>query len=262
MMNGWIYTGLAAAALLWASGCADAQTLERLESNQERIIGKLDTLLKVRPRGAVGPAAQRPKRPDPKQVYAMPVGDSHSKGPADAWITIVEVSDFQCPFCKRAGPLLDSIEKRYGDDVRVVFKHNPLSFHPRAKPAAIAAECAGEQGKFWPMHDVLFENAKALEDGQLSTYAQRTGVDMQRWKQCYDGARPKARIERDQKLALSFGARGTPAFFINGRVISGTKPLPEFTQVIDEELKKAKASGIRKADYYATAVVGRGKKKL
>ncbi|MEE8409926.1 MAG: DsbA family protein, partial [Myxococcota bacterium] len=107
-----------------------------------------------------------------------------------------------------------------------------------------------------------FENNRALEDAQLEGYATQVGVDIGRWKSCYSGNKFKAKIEADQRTSVSLGARGTPAFFINGRFLSGAQPLPAFEALIDEELKKAKASGQSKGSYYSETVVGKGLKRL
>ena len=151
---------------------------------------------------------------------------------------------------------------KYGKDVRIVFKHNPLGFHPRAMPAANASMCANEQGKFWEMHDAIFENNRALNDDDLTSYAQKIGIDMGRYKSCYDANKHKAQIEKDQRTAVALGARGTPAFFINGRFLSGAQPFPAFEKLIDEELKKAKDSGMSGSDYYEKNIVAKGKKSM
>ncbi len=129
-------------------------------------------------------------------------------------------------------------------------------------PAAMASECAREQGKFWEMHDIIFANARALEDAQLEEYAKKVGLDVGRWKQCYTSNKYKERIEKDQQTAAQLGARGTPAFFINGRFLSGAQPFPNFARIIDEELEKAKKSGASKGSYYDKEVVEKGEKKL
>jgi len=129
-------------------------------------------------------------------------------------------------------------------------------------PTALASECAGEQGKFWEMHDKIFENQKAIGDAELESYAKTIEVDVGKWKECYSGQKPKTRILNDQRQAVTLGARGTPAFFINGRFLSGAQPFPAFDKLISEELAKAKASGIAKGEYYAKAVVAKGKKSL
>ena len=109
-------------------------------------------------------------------VFKVPVGDSYSKGPADALVTIVEFSDFQCPFCSRANPTLEKVAQEYGDKVRVVFKHQPLPFHKDARLASKYAIAAGKQGKFWEMHDKLFANNKALKESDLKGYASALGL--------------------------------------------------------------------------------------
>jgi predicted DsbA family dithiol-disulfide isomerase len=129
-------------------------------------------------------------------------------------------------------------------------------------PAALAAECAREQGKFWELHDKMFANQRALEDTDLENYAKEVGVDVGRWKKCYSEKAPQQRIMQDQATAMRLGARGTPAFYINGRFLSGAQPFPAFEQIINEELKKAQASGIPKADYYQKVVVEKGEKKV
>ncbi|MEM6531098.1 MAG: thioredoxin domain-containing protein [Myxococcota bacterium] len=204
----------------------------------------------------------RPRGPDPQAVYAIKVGEAKVKGKSDAWVTVIEVSDFQCPFCKRVNPTLAQIRDKYGDDVRIAFKHNPLSFHKRALPAALAAECAGDQNKFWKMHDVMFENQRDLEDDDLDRYASEIQLNMKRFRRCIKEETHKPRILGDQKYAVSFGARGTPAFFINGRYLSGAQPFPAFQALIDEELEKAKKSGIARGEYYEKAVVAKGKSSL
>ena len=143
-----------------------------------------------------------------------------------------------------------------------MFKHNPLGFHKHAMAAANAAECANEQGKFWPMHDELFANNKKLGEADIQSYADKIGLNTKVFAACAKDKKYQFQIERDQKTAVSLGARGTPAFFVNGRYISGARPVDDFSKLIDEELKKAKASGIPRADYYKKAIVAKGKKSL
>ncbi len=205
--------------------------------------GSLDGSRGAAPRPAA--PAQRPPRPteDPRAVYRVPLEDSPVKGPADALVTIVESSDFECPFCKRVTPTLKQIEEAYRGKVRFVFKHNPLPFHARALPAAIAAEEARAEGgdaKFWAMHDALFA-APALDDAAIDKAAQEAGVDVAKVREAIRSARYKDRIERDQKLVQSVGAPATPSFFVNGRKLAGAQPFDAFKTLIDEELAKAQA---------------------
>jgi len=243
---------------LGLGACVTRGEIEELKQNDQKILAKLDALSKGGM--AAGPQRQAPRGPDPAKTYAFPLEDSPIKGAADAWVTVIEISDFQCPFCKRVGPTLKEIEQKYGSDVRFTFKHNPLPFHNRATPAAMAAACANEQGKFWKMHDTLFENQQALEDADLEKYAREVGVDVAKWKTCVTGQKYKDRIAQDMAKSAQLGARGTPAFFINGRFLSGAQPTAAFTALIDEELKKAKESGIAKRDYYGKQVVEKGEK--
>ena len=211
------------------------------------------------------PAQQRPpQRPqeDPKAVYRVPVDDSPARGPADALVTIVESSDFECPFCKRVGPAMKQIEENYRGKVRFVFKHNPLPFHAKALPAAIAAEEGRAQGgpaKFWEMHDRLFDSAPSLDRPALEAAAKAAGLDMTAFGKALDEKRHEARIRRDQALVNGLGANGTPTFFVNGRKIPGAVPYETFKAVIDEELARAEAlvkSGVPAREVYARIMEG------
>jgi protein-disulfide isomerase len=206
------------------------------------------------------PAPARPpqrQQEDARAVYRVPIDDSPAKGPADALVTIVESSDFECPFCKRVGPTMKQVEDAYPGKVRFVFKHNPLPFHPKALPAAIAAEEGRAQGgaaKFWEMHDRLFGSAPALERPALEQVAKDAGLDLAAFKKALDENRHEARIRRDQALVTGLGANGTPTFFVNGRKIAGAVPFEAFKAVIDEELARADAlvkSGVAPKDVYA-----------
>jgi protein-disulfide isomerase len=198
---------------------------------------------------AVVPAAALP---DPAvDRYKVPIGNSPSKGSEKAKVTIVEFSDFQCPFCSRVEPTVDQIMKTYGSSVRVVWKNNPLPFHQNAGPAAQAAMAAAEKGKFWPMHDKLFKNQQALDKDSLIKYGNEVGVDV---KGAIETNKYAAQIKADQDEAAKFGARGTPSFFINGRPLSGAQPFDSFKKVIDEELAnadKAIKAGVPAAQVYA-----------
>ncbi|MCB9733499.1 MAG: thioredoxin domain-containing protein [Deltaproteobacteria bacterium] len=191
------------------------------------------------------PAKQAPPPPRvDRTVYKVDVDTEKDaiKGNKDgALVTIVEFSEFQCPFCSKVKPTIDQLLTDYGDKVRLVFKHNPLPFHNNALPASNAALCAQEQGKFWEMYDKLFENQRALEAADLEKYATEVGVDVAKWKQCFESKKYQAKIEADQELAGKVTARGTPNVFINGRKVTGAKPIEEFKSVVDEELTKAQA---------------------
>jgi protein-disulfide isomerase len=184
------------------------------------------------------PAARpsRPGRPDPSKKYEVAVGEAPTKGPSSAEVTIVEWSDFQCPFCRRAGPTLAQIEKEYGDKVQIAFKHMPLSMHTKARPAHAAAEAARMQGKFWEMHDLIFADQRGMSEEKYLEYATQLGLDIDKFKK--DSASPEveARIASDYAEATKLGVTGTPAFFVNGRFLSGAQPFASFKVVIDKEL--------------------------
>jgi protein-disulfide isomerase len=206
------------------------------------------------------PPPARPGREVAATVYKVPIEGSPVKGSADALVTLVEFSDYQCPFCSRAHNTVQQLEQQYGNKLRVVMKQNPLSFHARAKPAAVAAMAAGEQGKYWEYHDKLFANAKALEDADLERYASELKLDMARWKKDLTNPKFQQIIDRDQTLAGQLGATGTPAFFINGRLLSGAQPIESFKAVIDEELAKAETmvrNGTKPGQVYA-AIIEKG----
>jgi protein-disulfide isomerase len=151
----------------------------------------------------------------------------------------VEFSDFQCPFCGRAYNTLNDIEKQYEGKVKVVFKQNPLPFHPNATPAALASEAANEQGKFWPMYDQLFQHQTQLSRENLDSYAQAVGLDMAKYKAAMDGQKYKSKIDSDLAEGRKVGVSGTPTFVINGHKLVGAQPVDAFKQVIDAELAKA-----------------------
>ena len=169
--------------------------------------------------------------------------DGPSKGPADARITIVEFSDFQCPYCQRSLATIDQVLAKYPSDVRLVYRHLPLDrIHPHARPAAEAAACADEQGRFWEYHDKLFQNNRALAKEDLLRYAGETGLDAQRFQACFDERRFKDKVEADLQAAREVGISGTPAFVVNGVLLSGAQPPEEFYQVIDAALAKPPAA--------------------
>jgi protein-disulfide isomerase len=162
-------------------------------------------------------------------------------GAAVAPVTIVEFSDFYCPYCRQVVPVLTQVRARYGDKVRLVYKNLPLeNLHPGATRAAEAAQCAHEQGKFWEFHDRLFTEPPAAAEGTFTTWARELGLDTTRFEQCLSSGRAKPTVQKDVDEALALGANFTPAFFVNGRLLSGAQPLDAFVRLIDEELKPAR----------------------
>ncbi len=175
---------------------------------------------------------------DPYRV-AIELGDAPVRGNPRAPVTIVEFSDFQCPFCVRARGAVNRVREAYGDRVRFGFRHFPLDFHPLAQKAGEAAACAGEQGQFWQMHDRLWANPEKLSVPDLKAHAQALGLDAPGFAGCLDSGRHKGLVERDLRAGQGYGVSGTPAFFVNGRPLIGAQPFEAFQQVIDDELARS-----------------------
>jgi protein-disulfide isomerase len=167
-------------------------------------------------------------------------GDSPTKGPANAPIELVEFADFQCPYCLQVRPTVAKVLDTYGDRIRFVYRHYPLPNHPNARAAAEAAQCAAEQGKFWLYHDRLFASPTKLADADLKQAAAELGMDSSRFNDCFDSRKYKAQVEADIAAGNEAGVNGTPAFFINGRLLSGAQPFDAFKRVIDDELELKK----------------------
>ena len=232
---------LAVAALSFAAGYEIArQTTPKggFEQQLAAIQSDLAALKKAPPQAAAA-APQRRRGPDPDKVYEVAAGKSPAKGPANASVTIVEFSDFQCPYCSRVGPTLQKVLDDYPKDVRVVYKHYPLSFHKQALPAAKASAAAGRQDKFWEMHDLLFKNQRELNEAAFKGYAQQLGLDVAQFEKDYASPGVAEEVEADMALARTLGVTGTPGFFVNGRFLSGAQPYSAFKVKIDAELKEA-----------------------
>jgi protein-disulfide isomerase len=188
---------------------------------------------------AGGPVVEAPVTEQPQQARRYEVASEGfpSIGPSNAPITIVEFSDYQCPYCRRwheqvYEPLLNA----YPGQIRMVYRHFPLtSIHPDAFPAAEAAMCAGEQNAYWPFHEKLF-SSDALGSSVYTKYAEELGLDMDTFESCIKEGRFKEAIQADLDFAVNLGVRSTPTFFINGLAIVGAQPLDIFKQVIDKEL--------------------------
>lgn len=161
------------------------------------------------------------------------------RGSANAPVTIVEFSDFECPFCGHAAETLLQVEKKYGDNVRVVFRDYPLFSHRTAKRAAEAAHCAEELGKFWEMHDRLFTKGGPLTDGDLYRFAGQAGIDRDKFDQCLASGKYKEAWKPSQDEGNRVGVVSTPSFFINGRMLVGAAGYEVFSKIIDEELASA-----------------------
>ena len=177
----------------------------------------------------------------PRVNVTVPAGWPGVKGPEKAPVTMIVFSDFQCPFCKRAEPTIEQVLALYGDKIRYVYRDYPLSFHPRAMPASIAAHCAAEQGKYWDMYASLMKEQGDLSDDDLKKRASAVKLDAGKFNACYDGKKPEAAIKASFDEGMAAGVTGTPSFFVNGRMIVGAKPIEEFKAMIDEELARTSA---------------------
>ncbi len=176
-----------------------------------------------------------------KNPVKIDIGKSPVKGPSDAKITIVEFSDFECPFCSRGKATMDEVLKAYPNDVKIAFKNLPLPFHKSAVPAAKAAMAANMQGKFWEMHDKLFENQRELTPANFEKWAQEIGLDVAKFKTDMNNPEIDKQIEEDKKIAEAQGIQGTPGFFVNGVAVRGAYPFDHFKGIIDRWLGKAPA---------------------
>jgi protein-disulfide isomerase len=162
-----------------------------------------------------------------------------TKGPAAAPVTIFEWSDYECPFCQRAQDVLQRLQGEFPDTVRFVFKDFPLRSHPNALPAALAARCAGAQGRYWEYHDLLFVGQPDLARDHLLGYARRLGLDASAFTECLDSGRYRDAVLAEQREGREAGVRATPTFFINQRKIEGALPLEEFRDAIKQALRDA-----------------------
>jgi protein-disulfide isomerase len=164
--------------------------------------------------------------------------DDPFEGPADAPITIIEFSEFQCPYCKRTLATLDKLKETYKGKIKHVFRDFPLSFHKDAPKAAEAAHCAGEQDKYWEYNRKLFDNQRALKVDNLRTYAKEMSLDMSKFNTCLDSGKYASEIQKDMADGQRAGITGTPGYFINGILLKGAQPFEKFAEIIEEELAK------------------------
>ncbi|TPV95576.1 MAG: DsbA family protein [Myxococcales bacterium FL481] len=245
---------------------ANAEITDRLDKIEERL-DKIEKGLKAVEKSAAKSKRPSRPRPDPKTVYSVPLGNSAYSGPEHAKVTIVEVFEYACPFCDRVRGTLKQLAKDYGDDLKIVYKNYVV--HPQvATTPALAACAAGKQGKYSEMMELIWEKGfkagRNLGAENMTKLAKETKLDMKAYESDMSGA-CKTELADDRKMLSAIGVRGTPAFFVNGRYLSGAQPIDRFKAIIDEELEKANkavASGASVEAYYAENVVKKGKKKL
>jgi protein-disulfide isomerase len=190
-------------------------------------------------RATAAPAAQQAAANDPGKVtrYKVPVDDDPTIGPADAPITLIEFSDYQCPYCtKWENEVYPLLLKEYGSKIRFVYRDLPLTFHGNAQSAAEAADCAGEQGAYWKFHDALFSEKYGLGMDAYRKYATDLGLDANALVACVEEGRYTEEVKADASFAESIGFGSTPTFFINGIAVVGAQPYETFKQIIDLEL--------------------------
>jgi protein-disulfide isomerase len=211
----------------------------------EAVKGEIAKMLKDRATGQARKTYVDKLRQETKVETMLPplllpkvevAAEGPSKGSANAPITIVEFSDFECPFCSRAEESVKQVMKAYEGKVRLVYRDFPLPFHAKAQKASEAALCAGDQGKYWEMHERLFANQQAIAVPQLKEHAKALSLDGGKFDQCLDSGSKAAVVEASKKAGEEVGVSGTPAFFINGRPLSGAVPFEQFKEIIDHEL--------------------------
>jgi protein-disulfide isomerase len=273
-------------AVVVVAACqADNRSLERKIDDLSKDVR--DIKQQMARGGGPGAAAPRPARaePDFAKTYAMPIDGDPFDGPADAKVTVVKAYDYACPYCEKVRGTMDDLRKKYGNDLRIVFKQ--LVVHPQIATAGALAVCAAnKQGKFLQMDTLLwdkgfkarqFDKDAPTENGQSQKcwesaagcpvvlgYAQEIGLNLEKAKADMKGD-CFAQMQKDQRDLQALGVAATPAFFINGRYLSGAQPAEKFTALIDEELKKANdkiQGGIPAAAYYQQAVLDKGLKQL
>lgn len=171
-------------------------------------------------------------------TIAIEEGDSPAIGPQDAPVRIVEWTDYQCPFCGRSRPTVNQILTEYKGKVRYVLKDFPLSFHKDSAKAHESAHCAGDQGKYWEMNKKLFNSQHDLGIPELKKYAAELKLNQKKFEECLDSGKYTATVQQSQQQGESVGVNGTPAFFINGRMVSGARPFESFQEVIESELAR------------------------
>jgi protein-disulfide isomerase len=223
-------------------GCnpQQAKDLAEIKGKQDEILQRLTAIEEGQKKLQAGaPARAARAEEDFNKSYTIAVAGSPVRGKPDAPVTIVEFSDFQCPFCARSNPIVEGVLKKYPDKVNYVYKHFPLAFHAAARPAAQASIAAQEQGKFWEMHDVLFANQATLDASKLEDYAKQAGLDLARFKKDLETKKAEydKRIDAELALGQSVDVRGTPTLYVGGKKVR-VRTVDGMSAMIDEQLKQ------------------------
>jgi len=180
-------------------------------------------------------------KPPPVHRVEVSTNGAPSKGPVKAPVTIVKFEDFHCPFCKKVQPTLAQVLSKYGEKVRLIHRDFPIDgIHPAARKAHEAARCANEQGKFWQYHDVLYANAPKADAADLKSYAREVGLDVPAFEKCVASGEFRDVVQKDIEEGTRLGVNGPPAFFINGRLLSGAEPIERFAAIIDDEISRGR----------------------
>ena len=221
------------------SGCGPSPAdVEEIKKGQKEILAKLDALDKAVQQVKAAPAAGARPQVDPNKVYPLAAGDSATMGPADGKVLIVEFSDYQCPFCSQAEPLLDQVMQAYPKDVKRVYKQFPLtSIHPNAMPASKAAIAAGKQGKFWEMHAKLFGNQRELSPENYKKWAGELKLDLAKFEKDMASPEVQSQIDKEMQEARAADVTGTPTIFVNGKRLQ-QRSFEGFKAAIDAAMPK------------------------
>ncbi len=183
--------------------------------------------------------------PPPQFRLKASIEGAPFRGGVRAPVTIIEFSDFHCPYCSKAQEALSQVVARYGERVKLVYRHLPIDqLHPQARRAAEAAACANDQNKFWAYHDLLYTAGADASPSKLKAMAQTAGLDIQAFDQCMSSGKHQQTVQKDVEEASRLGIGGTPSFIINGRWLSGSQPLEAFVRVIEEELRQIDTSEV------------------
>ncbi len=225
------------------------------------ISGGYDALVAAGKPAADTPGVERvPFELDPRATYKMGLGlPGHAAGPDDALVTIVVWGDFECPYCARMAPVVERARQKYGNDVRVTYRHLAMAFHRKASLAAEAAIAAADQGKFWAFHDAVYGSFGALDRADLERFGQAAGLDIPKLRAALDDRRYRDLVLAEGAAAEALGVDGTPTLFINGKPVVGSRDSETLEKLVDEHLAQARASvrgGIAARDYYAVVMSG------